>query len=218
MAKPNDITLRTWWTDFALEYLHNGNNARAAYLAVRPKVTVGCADVEAGRLLRNPKFLEFFKKLQAKLADELHYSKFEWMSKLVNAAKFDPVMLFEADEEGYPRLKDDWKQTADRHHALRSIKITRTKRTLTRKNGETEEENKSAMTFDAHSSMDANEKLGRVLGYDKTEQPAKFKIEDMNLFLLQMIDGFNKLPEKKVRQIESADDVEDLLAAQVVRG
>lgn len=207
-----------WWGDFALEYLHNGNNAQAAYLAARPKVTPGTAATMSTLLFKNPEFQTFFKKLQDKLAEQLHYSKYEWMSKLVNAAKFDPVMLFEADEEGYPRLKDDWKKTADRHHALRSIKMKRTKRTFTRKNGDSEEEDTAAITFDAHSSMDANEKLGRVLGYDKTEEPAKFKVEDMNLFILQMIDGFNKLPEKKVRQIEESDDVEDLLAAQVVRG
>ena len=83
---------------FADYYLANGCNGKQAYKAIHPKAKDSTAEVEASRLLRNPKVSAYIEERQKKLQEKTQVTQEYVIGGLKEVAerclKHKPVMVF----------------------------------------------------------------------------------------------------------------------------
>lgn len=94
---------------FALAYIAKGENARAAYLEVKPHVTENTAGVEGHRLLKIPNVQKLIEKHRAELRQRFALTTDRVVQELARVSYFNPKRLVDARGKPIPlhQLDDD---------------------------------------------------------------------------------------------------------------
>ena len=105
MSEEKDWGLPLKQAAFLREYLLNGRNATAAYRKAYP--TNKNPEVDASKLLRNPKVLAAIKKYEEGVKERFQITEEYIIKGLKSIADFDPMTALERDEKGRLVLKKD---------------------------------------------------------------------------------------------------------------
>lgn len=183
-----------WWYVFA-DTLIKTNQASESYRCARPNCKSEQAGHRASMLLKTPKFQAFFKSKVEEALPNSRYDIRQYYDSLVGIATFDIADLYETDSiTKETRLKPDWLDIARKHKALDSIQCD----IATLESGMVIQRIK----LKPISKLHAIEKLGKLLGFDKTEQAAEDKkkqaeeVQKQILESMQTIKGL--IAEKKI--------------------
>lgn len=155
MPKQHSIPL--WWSHFITEYLKNGQNAKRAYLKVRPNVTERTAEVNAEKLLRNTDFVNLLKASTEKIEAKIAMTQERWAQLLADVCEVNLGEFLKTEEgSGDTQLVSDWKDKP-KLHAIDSINLN----TTTLESGAVVQR----VSISKANKIEALKTLGKALGY-----------------------------------------------------
>lgn len=186
-----------WWNIFIVEYLKNGQNATQAMIKAKPKLKEDSAKVEAHRLLTNVNFKELLNSKEEKLKAVCDYTIQEYYQNLVNRARFDLVSVFEQDDiTKATKVREDWLDKA-KGGVMESVQVD----VATLESGMVMQR----LKLKPYSRPEANEKLGRLLKFDTTED----KGTTNNNLTINWNPAYDCVEAKEVKTIEVKSEGDD---------
>jgi phage terminase small subunit len=141
-----------WWQEFISEYLKNGENAKQAYLKVKPHCAPSTAEVKGSELVRNGKFSKALQEARVKAESKIDMSREKWLKLVCDVAGFNITELFTENGDLNPK----WKELKAAH-VIEAIQSAST----TNADGQVF----SRVQVKAASKIKALELLGKALGY-----------------------------------------------------
>lgn len=159
--KPKEKHTPPWWTVFAIEYLKTSSIGTSMKKA-RPNLKLPTCQVLGSRLLRNVKFQEFLRTKNGSAEYVCDYTKEEYFNSLTARARFDLAQIFMVDDiTKEVKIRPDW-LTKAKGGVIEKIQID----CMTLESGQVLQRIK----LQPYSRADANEKLGKLLGFDTTKE------------------------------------------------
>lgn len=194
-----------WWSDFAEDYIRSfKRNATSIYRKYRPDCKT--PDVNVSELQGNPRFQEVLKVKEEQFRQELHVSREEWFNTFRNIMLFDPAMLYESDPDTHEvKLRKDWHEIAKKYGALEQISANM----ITLESGAVMLNLKAK----AYNKMEAAEKIGKVLGYDQTDQSESESKKQIQVNIINYINQTRELVGAGKIDAPSEAEVQKLIEA-----
>lgn len=130
---------------FVEEYLANGRNGKQAYKKFHPKVKDSTAEVEASKLLRNPKVQEYLQRREIELQQKLQLTTERVLQEVARLSFSDKRKLYRDD--GTLKSPSEWDD--DTAAAVAGVKV----RELFDENGEKLGEMREVKLYDKNSAL-----------------------------------------------------------------